>query len=191
MAGPTFIRIGETVLGAAQQEVTFSGISTSYGALAFYCSFKSTDTTSDFLDYFYMRFNGNAAGYNNRTWNAMVDAFNATSYATSSFSAVGGAGNRAILGTTFGSNATSYNATQARSQYSGHIFPSNSSSQYKYIISSGGSAGTRTTNGYMRNQYGMGYSIWANTAQITSVSFGLNSSTFVVGSTFTLYGLAS
>ena len=166
-AGSTYTPIATTTLGSAQSTVSFSSISSSYTDLVLVVS--ATMTGGGGASAIQLQFNGDtASNYSITTLNG--DGTSATSSRASSQTSL-------AMGL-----ATDASGQQATSIF--QIQNYSNATTYKTVLSRSNIAGDR-----VRAQVGL----WrATPAAITSILLLNNgATTFVAGSTFTLYGIAS
>jgi hypothetical protein len=162
-AGNTYTPIATNTLSSAASSYTFSSISGSYTDLVLVASFGVTAG-----DDLWLRFNGDTGGNYSNT-------------------RIVGSG-----GSSSSTRTTSVTGIQPRT-------PSNQISTITtlWIVNLLDYSNTTTyKNSLSRYGYSAGFTeldvgLWRNTAAITSVSLVCNASTFVSGSTFTLYGIAA
>jgi hypothetical protein len=160
MAVSAYEVISTQTLGSAAATVTFSSIPQTYTDLVFVIS--SGVTTGTYIN-FYHRYNGSSSALYSRT----------TLYGD-------------------GSTAASARATGATEAYSGlsettiqstttiHLFNYSNTTTFKTCL-------TRDTEAALIAQSRI--NLWRSTDAISSVDFVSASSTFIAGSTFTLYGI--
>ena len=162
-AGATYEPIATNTLGTATSSVTFSSISGSYTDLVLILNAKNATGTDKAVA---LRFNGDTGSNYSMTrmsGNGSAADSDQSSNDTSMF-----------LGL---SNSTVYNSDIYQ------IMNYSNTTTYKTAIGRGNLADSR-----LRASVGL----WRNTAAITSVTVVNGSSeNFIVGSTFTLYGIAS
>jgi hypothetical protein len=162
-AGSTYTPIATTTLGSAQGTVTFSSISGSYTDLYLAATFGVT--TGDDVK---LQFNGDTGSNYSLTW------LNGNGTSAASGRRTSDTGIQPRTPTNQGSTIdTMYNV---------NIMNYSNSTTYKTTI-----ARYNYTPGFTETDVGL----WRNTAAITQVVFRCSSTTFVTGSTFTLYGIAS
>lgn len=160
-AGNTYEAIATQTLGSAAASVTFSSIPSTYTDLVLVTIFGVT--TGDDL---YLQFNGDTGTNYSTTW-------------------VGGNGSTATSG-----RKTSDNGIQPRTPanqpttvttiYNTNIMNYANTTTYKTAI-----ARYNYASGFTEADVGL----WRNTTAITSLTFKCNATTFVTGSTFSLYGI--
>lgn len=157
----TMTPIATITLASASATVTFSSIPQTYTDLVFTSVWGPTAG-----DDLYLQFNGDAGANYSTTW-------------------IGGTGTTAASG-----RKTSDTGVQPRTPinqastittiYNVDIMNYSNSTTYKTTLGK-----YRYTTGFAEADVGL----WRNTAAITSLTFRCNASTFVAGSTFTLYGI--
>lgn len=162
-AGNTYTPLATTTLTGTAASVTFSSISGAYTDLVLISTFGETTG----LD-FYLRFNGDTGG----------------NYSTTR---MGGNGSTAD-----GTRTTNDTGIQPRTpanppatittMYNTNIMNYANTTTYKTAI-----AKYNFVSAWTEMDVGM----WRNTAAITSITLATVSSTWVIGSTFTLYGIAA
>ena len=163
-AGATYEKVATNTLGSATSSVTFSSISGSYTDLFIVINSGST-----------------AAGQDIRC------RFNGDSNSNYSFTYVTGNGSTA-------SSSSAASQTFMPLDYNGYL---NNSIQTVSIINLMNYSNTTTYKSTISRfntpSYGldMAVGLWRSTSAITSIEFFPSSSTFLAGSTFTLYGIAA
>ena len=163
-AGATYTTLAETTLGSAQASVTFSSISGSYTDLVLVvnCAISSGTGNSK------LQFNSDTG----------------TNYSQTS---VEGTGSSAVSGRY---------STQSQIYLEGSGFL-NTTFQNVKIINIQNYANTTTNKTVLVRNGGAGAGVdaivglWRSTSAITSLTITTTASTFVSGSTFTLYGIAA
>ena len=161
----TYTPIATTTLGSPAASVTFSSISGTYTDLILVLNCSLTSGT------------GNAA-----------IQFNSDTGNNYSFTSLGGSGTAAVSSRNTGASSTylSYYGylTQTWQNYVTQIMNYSNSTTYTTLLS----RANNTDNGTNAN-----VGLWRNTSAVTSVTViaALSSSTFIAGSTFTLYGVKS
>ena len=162
-AGSTYTPLATQTLGTAAGSITFSSISGSYTDLVLISTFGVTAG-----DDLYLRFNGDTGGNysTTRLWG------NGTAVSS----------NRTTNDTGIQPRTPANQPSTVTTMYRGNIMNYANTTTYKTVLS--------------RYDFASGAAdadvgVWRNTAAITSVTFLLLSSTFVTGSTFTLYGIAA
>jgi hypothetical protein len=162
-AGATYEPIATTTLGSATASYTFSSISGSYTDLV--CVFNGAITAGP--DDLRIRFNSDTAS--NYSDTLLRGDGSATLSARESN--VTNISYNAYIGTGDGSTVGIFN-----------IMNYSNTTTYKTVLSRGSLAA---------NFVNATVGLWRNTAAITSMTLIAGSSTFKIGSTFTLYGIAA
>ena len=162
-AGNTYTQIASTTLGSAAASVTFSSIAGTYTDLVLVATFGPTAG-----DDLYLQFNGDTTTNYSTTW-------------------LNGNGTTAASG-----RKTSDNGIQPRTPSNQ---PSTVTTTYRSNIMNYANTTTYKTT-IARYDYSSGATetdvgLWRSTSAITSVVFKCNASTFVTGSTFSLYGITA
>ena len=162
-AGNTYVPLATNTLSTATSSVTFSTISGSYTDLVLVAIFGLTAG-----DDLYLRFNGDTAG----------------NYSAHRF---GGNGSVASVGRTTNDTGIqprtpSNQPSTITTMYTSNIMNYANTTTYKTAL-----ARYNYRSGFAEVDVGM----WRSTAAITSLTFLCVASTFVSGSTFTLYGIAA
>jgi hypothetical protein len=162
-AGSTYTPIANTTLGSAQASVTFSSL----GSYTDIVLVNQASPTSGAV-----------------SWNLTFNGDTGSNY---SYTYLDGNGSAAGSGRT--SNATKIVPNNNGYMVAGEIAMViiniqnySNTSTFKTVLSRAGNAsnGTSAVVG-----------LWRNTAAITSITLSASSSTFIAGSTFTIYGIAS
>jgi hypothetical protein len=162
-AGNTYVAIAEQTLGSAAASVTFSSISGAYTDLVLVCNAAVTASTQE--------------------WNMRLNGDTATNYSSTYLT-----GN----GTTASSQRES-SQTKFFMQYYGYLSTGQSmniiqlnnysnTTTYKTLLSRAGNVGNGLTGGAH---------LWRSTSAITTILIYPTASTFISGSTFSLYGIAA
>ena len=162
-AGNTYVAIATQTLGSAAASVTFSSIPGTYTDLVLVCNSKLTSGTPTSR----LQFNGDTAT-NYSTTMIYGDGSTVGAVRVSNEASANTGGNTDEFGTTIihinnYSNTTTYKTTLSR---------------YNFLGPAYSEGGTKT-------------SLWRSTAAITSIVVFPVSSTYVSGSTFSLYGIAA
>lgn len=163
-AGSTYTPIATNTLGSATSSVTFSSISGSYTDLFIVINSGSTTSGQDIR----CRFNGDSG----------------SNY---SFTHLTGNGTAASSG-----GAT--NQTFMPLDYNGYLSGSIATTTIINCMNYSNSTTYKTTLGRFNTAaFGtdMAVGLWRSTSAITSIEFLTSASTFLSGSTFTLYGIAA
>lgn len=168
-AGQTYVPIATQTLGSAVATVTFSSIPSSYTDLVLISNAASTGTS---IYNTYVQFNADTSG---TSYSSTVLEGNGTAALSTKYT------NRAwIYVDAYGTltNSFSNNAILNVQNYA-------NTSTYKTLIgrtnrASGTNAETVAVVG-----------LWRSTAAISTLLYTVDSSTFAIGSTFTLYGIAA
>jgi hypothetical protein len=160
-AGSTYTPLATTTLGSAAASVTFSSISGSYTDLVIVVSGATTAGANNCRFYY----NGdNTSGLYSRT-------------------TITGNGTSALSSRGTGSNyAYAANASTTQSPNIINVMNYSNATTFKTAISKGGAADDATTSRV---------NLWRNTNAITSITVDTDGSTWVAGSTFTLYGIVA
>lgn len=167
----TYTLISSNVLSSSAATVTFSAIPSTYTDLVLRMSVR-TDNTGVTYNNLLVTFNGTSSGYS-RT-RVYGDGASAASSRSS---------NQAYSIWTFGSDSADATAdTFANNEL---YIPSYTASQNK-PMSLFMAHENNTTTAYVTGQA----DLWSNTAAITSITLDGNSSNFVSGSSFYLYGIS-
>jgi len=157
----TYVALATSTLGTAASSVTFSSIPGTYTDLVLVCNFINTIGQTDHG----VRFNGDTASNYSRT----------QLYGTGS-----------AAGSNRGSNETSMNFLGYIGTSWGvsimQIMNYSNTTTYKTALSRANGAS---------NQVIAAAGLWRNTSAITSLDIIASAGTFAVGSTFSLYGIAS
>lgn len=164
-AGNTYIAIASTTLTTTASSVTFSSIPSTYTDLVLVCNLGSTTALQAII----MRANGDTGSnyqYMMMRGNGSTTSVERQSSQTQVRIAVAvdtstGAGDENIIT---------------------HIMKYANTSTFKPFIGRANQAGTATE---------LNTSVWRSTSAINQLDIGLTGSTFVSGSTFNLYGIAS
>lgn len=162
-AGATYVPISTQTLGSASASVTFSSIPSTYTDLVLECVFGVTAGTD-----LQLQFNGDTAS-NYSSTRVVANGTTAASTNTTSLTYIQPrtpANQPSTVSTTWRININSYANTTSN----------------KTTISRYDSATVFTE---------ADVGLWRSTSAITSLIVTANSSTFVTGSTFTLYGIAA
>jgi len=162
-AGNTYVAIATQTLGSAAASVTFSSISGAYTDLVLISTFGVTAG-----DDLYLRFNSDTGG-NYSTTRLGGNGTTATSTRTTSDTGIQ-------------PRTPSNQPATITTMYNTNIMNYANTTTYKTAI-----ARYNYASGFTEADVGL----WRNTAAITSVTFLCNASTFVTGSTFSLYGIAA
>jgi hypothetical protein len=162
-AGATYEPIATTTLGAATSTVTFSTISSSYTDLVLISNHGVSTATANF----FVRVNGDSGtNYSNTTLKG--NGSSASSSRLSNF-------NRIVFdGDGASTSITNTNVINFENYAN--------STTYKTVIGRSGDA-TYSTAAIV--------GLWRSTSAITSITVGIDGHNFIVGSTFTLYGIAA
>jgi hypothetical protein len=160
-AGSTYTPIATTTLSSTSSSVTFSSISGSYTDLVLVVVASITTGDQDT----WLRFNSDSNTYYSRT-KVAGNGTSATSFRASNQNAYYGVGN---INTTM---MTSIN----------HIMNYANTTTYKTLLTRHGSTGNETA---------ASVGLYRSTSAITSIEIAPGGSTFVSGSTFTLYGITA
>ncbi len=163
-AGSTYTPIATTTLGSATSTVTFSSISGSYTDLVFVFSGNTSAIANSFL-----RFNSDTGSNYSMTWMAGTGSAAASGRETSQTRLL-----IDVYGYANPSNIT--NKVMSIQNYS-------NTTTFKTVLgrANNSAAGTDALVG-----------LWRSTSAITQIDIlTLSATTFSVGSTFTLYGIAS
>ena len=162
----TYTPIATTTLGSAQSSVTFSSISNAYTDLVLIANTGFSSASN----YAYLRFNSDSGSNYSTTILIGTGSSAYTSRTTNSTAAVIG-------------GYYNYWPTTLTVMDICHIQNYSNTSTYKTMLS-------RDANG--SGETGAYVSLWRNTSAINSVTLiGSSGSTFLSGSTFTLYGIKS
>ena len=161
-AGSTYTPIATTTLGSAQATITFNSFS-GYTDLVLVSSYKRTATSNARV-----RFNSDTG--NNYSYTALQG--NGTTASSTRVSNVSGI----LLFDPLSASTTNFLTSIL------HIQNYSNSTTYKTVLDRSGDAaqGAIATVG-----------LWRNTAAITSFTLDANTGNYDIGSTFTLYGIAS
>ena len=165
-AGNTYVAIAEQTLGSAAASVTFSSISAAYTDLVLVISGGTTSGTAGVQ----CQFNGDTTTNYSHT---ILSTYLGTDSRRVSNSAV-----MALSFTGFPSVALGQNITIV------HFMNYSNTTTYKTAISR--SSRTVATTGT-----DLICGLWRSTAAINQILINLDSSTFMAGSTFSLYGIAA
>jgi len=163
-AGSTYTPIATTTLGSAQASVTFSSISGSYTDLVLIINGALSSSTADIL----LTFNSDS-GSNYSTTKLAGSGSSAISSRVSNQNSIPLEW-YAYLDTTYAYNSIT------------NIFNYSNTTTYKTLIARANQAAT----GVNAN-----VGLWRSTSAITTILLTASASTFVSGSTFTLYGIAA
>jgi hypothetical protein len=158
----SYVALATTTLGSAQGNITFSSIPATYRDLVLVIDYQAT--ANPLLDSFYVVLNGDTG--NSYSYVRMVgDGSSASSFSTSGSNLTG---NAIGVATTGRANlVTQFNDYSATDKHKTWLSRSN-------------------------NLWAMAIAgRWANTAAINSISVRFQSTTFIAGSTFSLYGVAA
>jgi len=162
-AGNTYEAIATQTLGSAAATVTFSSIPSTYTDLVLVVNGSITSGNENFL----IQFNSDTA----------------SNYSDTS---IGGNGTTAISNRETSNTAIRCNSygsiTTNLSQYNISIMNYANTTTYKTTLSRGNNTGTGTS---------ANVGLWRSTSAINAVKLLPSASTFIAGSTFSLYGIAS
>ena len=160
-AGVTYVPLATTTLNSTSSSVSFTSISGSYTDLVLVIQAALSSSANDT----WLRFNSDSGTNYSRTKIA-ADGSSVTTFQASNQNAYYGVGN---INTSW---MMSIN----------HIFNYSNTTMNKSFITRHGSTGNETA---------AGVGLWRSTAAITSIEIAPGTSTFISGSTFTLYGIAA
>jgi hypothetical protein len=166
-AGSTYTPIATTTLGTAAASYTFSSISGSYTDLVLIATTNTTGVAGD--DDLYMRFNGDTGS--NYSWTRLFG--NGTSAASSR----GTSTVYCRVGNSAGTSATTTFPTTII-----NIMNYSNATTNKTAISRGNNSAVAAETIV---------SMWRSTAAITSITILPQTANLRIGTTFTLYGIAS
>jgi hypothetical protein len=161
MPTSTYVSLATITLGSADSEIIFSSIPATYRDLVLVAEYKNSTTVTAAR----IRFNSDTGSNYSNVW-------------------MGGSGSTAFSSTTGGSgliiaDANTTNTTMSMTQ----IMDYSATDKHKTTLSRGSGAGINAIAFASR---------WANTAAVTTVSVVYpGGGQFTVGSTFSLYGIAS
>jgi hypothetical protein len=159
-----YVALANVTLSSAAATITFSSISGAYRDLILIANASITSGSAKSV----IRFNSDSGtNYNLVT---MEGDGGSTNYFLASLSSIQGGGNNNNLSTALG-------------QFTYNLMDYSATDKHKSVLVRSDNSGLGTIAAAGR---------WANTAAITTLSVGLSSaSTYVTGSTFALYGIAS
>jgi|694.fasta_scaffold155546_2 hypothetical protein len=167
-AAPTYVKIASQTLASTAASVTFSNIPQGYTDLVLVMSPRTTLDGRDLR----IQFNGDTSTNYSTT---VVGAYtSATSVRTSSIAYI-------QIGNYIGTSSTQPSTTIT------NIFNYSNSSIFKTSITKHAQFQTNVNSGY--SEVLAQANLWRSTAAITSITISLSSSTYVTGSTFTIYGI--
>jgi hypothetical protein len=163
MAAATYTPIQTQTLGSAAASITFSSIPSTYTDLVLVCNGGVTSGAWNYI----VQVNSSNTGYSRTSISGSGSAASSVR-STSQTSMI--LNDYGYLDTTFGTNVIA------------HFMNYSNATTYKTVLSRSNNAanGTSAT-----------VNLWQNTAAITSMVVASSSSTFLAGSTFTLYGISS
>jgi len=161
-AGATYTPIQTTTLGSAQASYTFSSIPSTYTDLIIVCNAKSAGTPTIRLGF------NSDTGSNYSSTILYGDGSSAGSVRVSNETSMNIGGVVTEFGTTI-INVMNYSNSTTYKTVIG---------DYRMVSAAYGEAGAKV-------------GLWRNTAAISSITISTASSTFSIGSTFTLYGITA
>jgi hypothetical protein len=175
----TYEPIATQTLGSAAASVTFSSIPATYTDLILAASIRSDAVTFNNMNFPILRLNG--------------DSTSGFYSVTSLYSRNTGSGDTANSGRSssqneinFGGVVTTSMSASTFSPWIAHFLNYSNTTTYKTVLNRIASASNLTSS----DGSSAGVGLWRNTAAITSISLTATSSgNFVIGSTFTLYGI--
>jgi hypothetical protein len=162
-AGSTYTPIATTTLASAQSQVDFTSISASYTDLVLIMNTKGSTTNYPFL-----QLNG-ATG---------------TSYSTTTLNGSGSAATSVRQSNTVNPYISSDAANTTSFEFNAvlHFQNYSNTTTFKTVLIRANSASTGT---------GATVLLYRSTSAIDTITFKLNTGTYSIGSTFTLYGIAA
>ncbi len=170
-AGRTYTPIARTTLSAAASTVTFSSISGSYTDLVLISQAGSTAGNNNLA----ARLNSDTGSNYSITFLQGTGAAAASNRASNESRIT--LGEKGDLDSTLGSVNIA------------HFMNYSNTTTYKTILSRANNVGSSTSSPYGVSAV---VNMWRNTAAITSIElFAATGTTFITGSTFTLYGIAA
>ena len=171
----TFQPIAETTLTGTQATITFSSLG-SYDHLYVVCNMRTNYSGS--TDNIYIRFNSDTGSNYNYKWWLAYGGGNSTTYGHS------GAQNRIEIGTAAGATTVPSNTYSSNSL----LIPNyRSTTFYKNCMTIQYGSGEKNANDIRTGIYA---GTWANTAAITSLTFGSAfSASFVSGTKIAIWGI--
>lgn len=172
-AGPTYAQIATTTLSSATSQVTFTSIPSTYTDLILVTQYMSSVNGGLWLQY-----NGDSG--NNYSIVNLISSQNTTpsTYAT--------ANQPYIWADTYLQGTGT--VTTDRPMTVSHIINYANTTTFKTTLCRSGDV--RTTSGTDGTAYA-GISTWRNTSAINSITISVHSGDFVIGSMFSLYGIAA
>ena len=160
-AGSTYTPIANTTLTSTSSSVSFSSISGSYTDLVLVILTAISSGANDT----WLRFNSDSGTNYSRT-KVASDGSSMTSFRAANQNAYYGIGN---IGTQWMMSVN-------------HIMDYTNTTTYKTLL---------TRHGSLSNETAESVGLWRSTSAITSIEIAPGTSTFISGSTFTLYGIVA
>lgn len=179
-AGRTYTPIARTTLSSAAATVTFSSISGSYTDLVLVATTRADTSTFNNMNFPLVQLNGDTGNNYSNTTLYSRNTGGGWSALSAQSSNTNGINSGGIATSSFGSNIFS--------TYIVNVMNYANTTTNKTVIARVGTGGDLTSMDGTSANVGM----WRNTNAITSLSISASSSgNFVLGSTFTLYGIAA
>lgn len=162
-AGATYTPIATTTLGSAAASYTFSSIPSTYTDLVLVCNTAITTGSSFYL----VQFNSDT-GTNYSATRLRGNGTSATSGRDTSVAQI------------YTSSGATITTTSLENNLIMNIMNYSNTTTYKTVIGRDNAASVET-DAYV--------GLWRSTSAINTIKISIGSSTFIVGSTFTLYGI--
>jgi hypothetical protein len=163
-AGSTYTPIATTTLGSAATSYTFSSIPSTYTDLVLICNTAITTGSS----YYLVQFNSDT-GSNYSATRLRGNGSAATSGRDTSATQI------------YTSSGATITTTSLENNLIMNVMNYSNTSTYKTVIGKDNAASIET-DAYV--------GLWRSTAAINTIKISIGSSTFIAGSTFTLYGIS-